>query len=75
MHEYDAIIAGASFAGLAAADSLEGDILLIDRKDIGTRQTSACATFTSVLEELGCRNSIIQEFDTITLHIPEEKKG
>ena len=74
MHEYDAIIAGASFAGLAAADSLEGDILLIDRKDIGTRQTSACATFTSVLEELGCRNSIIQEFDTLTLHIPEEKK-
>jgi len=74
MHEYDAIIAGASFAGLAVADILEGDILLIDRKDIGTRQTSACATFTSVLEELGCRNSIIQEFDTITLHIPEEKK-
>lgn len=74
MHEYDVIIAGASFAGLAAADSLEGDILLIDRKDIGTRQTSACATFTSVLEELGCRNSILQEFDTLTLHIPEEKK-
>jgi len=45
MHEYDAIIAGASFAGLAAADNLEGDILLIDRKEIGTRQTSACATF------------------------------
>lgn len=74
MHEYDAIIAGASFAGLAAADSLEGDILLIDRKGIGTRQTSACATFTSVLEELGCKNSILQEFDTLTLHIPEEKK-
>lgn len=74
MHEYDAIIAGASFAGLAAADILEGDILLIDRKDIGTGQTSACATFTSALEELGCRNSILQEFDTLTLHIPEEKK-
>ncbi|MFZ3383922.1 MAG: NAD(P)/FAD-dependent oxidoreductase [Candidatus Methanoperedens sp.] len=74
MHEYDAIIAGASFAGLAAADSLDGDILLIDRKEIGTRQTSACATFTSVLEELGCRSSIMQEFDTLTLHIPDEKK-
>jgi flavin-dependent dehydrogenase len=74
MHEYDAIIAGASFAGLAAADNLEGDILLIDRKEIGTGQTSACATFIPVLEELGCRNSILQEFDTLTLHIPEERK-
>ena len=74
MHEYDAIIAGASFAGLAAADSLEGDILLLDRKEIGTRQTSACATFTSVLEELGCKSSILQDFDTLTMHIPEEKK-
>ena len=74
MHEYDAIIAGASFAGLAAADSLEGDILLLDRKEIGTRQTSACATFTSVLEESGCKSSTMQEFDTLTLHIPDEKK-
>ncbi|VVB54522.1 Uncharacterised protein [uncultured archaeon] len=74
MHEYDAIIAGASFAGLAAADSLEGDILLLDRKEIGTRQTSACATFTSVLEDSGCKSSILQEFDTLTLHIPDEKK-
>src|SRR3990172_5658407 len=74
MHDYDAIIAGASFAGLAAADDLEGDILLIDRKEIGTRQTSACATFTSVLEGLGCRSSIMQEFTTLILHIPEERK-
>lgn len=74
MREYDAIIAGASFAGLTAADNLEGDILLIDRKQIGTGQTSACATFTSVLEGVGCGNSIIQEFDTLVLHIPEERK-
>ncbi|MFZ3166197.1 MAG: hypothetical protein WA130_01190 [Candidatus Methanoperedens sp.] len=74
MHENDAIIAGASFAGLAAADSLDGDILLLDRKEIGTRQTSACATFTSVLEDSGCKSLIMQEFDTLTLHIPDEKK-
>ncbi len=73
MPDFDAIIAGASFAGLAVADGLEGDILLIDRKAIGSRQTSACATFTSLLEDLGCRNSAIQEFDTLVLHIPEER--
>ncbi len=74
MLEYDAIIAGASFAGLIAADNIEGNILLIDRKEIGTHQTSSCATFTSVLEGLGCRNTILQEFDTLILHIPEERK-
>ncbi len=74
MPEYDAIIAGGSFAGLIAADNIEGDILLIDKKEIGSGQTSACATFTSVLEELGCRNSILQEFNTLILHIPEERK-
>lgn len=74
MPEYDAIIAGASFAGLIAADNIEGNILLIDRKDIGSGQTSACATFTSVLEGLGCRSSILQEFDTLVLHIPEERE-
>jgi flavin-dependent dehydrogenase len=73
MLEYDAIIAGASFAGLAVADNLDCDILLIDRKKIGSKQTSACATFTSVLEGLGCKSSILQEFDTLVLHIPEER--
>ncbi|VVB96705.1 Digeranylgeranylglycerophospholipid reductase [uncultured archaeon] len=74
MSEYDTIIAGASFAGLIAADNIEGTVLLIDRKEIGTHQTSSCATFTSVLEGLGCRNTILQEFDTLILHIPEERK-
>lgn len=73
MSDYDAIIAGASFAGLTVADNLDGDILLIDRKEIGRKQTSACATFTSVLEELGCKNCILQEFDTLALHVPEER--
>ena len=74
MYDHDAIIAGASFAGLILADNLDGDILLIDRKEIGSKQTSACATFTSVLDGLGCRNSILQEFDELVMHIPEERK-
>lgn len=73
MSDYDAIIAGASFAGLTAAEGIDGNLLLIDMKEIGSKQTSACATFTSILEEFGCKNSILQEFDTLVLHIPEEK--
>jgi glycine/D-amino acid oxidase-like deaminating enzyme len=42
---WDVIIAGASFAGLAAAVELAGShrVLLIDRDQIGASQTSACA--------------------------------
>jgi len=74
MRSYDAIIAGASFAGLAVASNIEGDILLIDRKEIGTNQTSACGTFYKVIEEFNCERSILQTFDTLILHCPEEKK-
>ncbi len=74
MRDYDAIIAGGSFAGLVLADNIEANTLLIEKKEIGSHQTSACATFTSLLEELGCRNSILQEFNTLVLHIPEERE-
>lgn len=35
--KYDAIIIGASFAGLAVASRLRGNILLIDKKEIETK--------------------------------------
>lgn len=57
---YDVIIAGASFAGLAVASRLKGKILLIDQNDIGSRQTSACATLLRVARSLGCEDSILQ---------------
>jgi len=49
---YDAIIVGASFAGLAVASRLRGNVLIIDKKDIGTGQTSACGTLLSVPQAL-----------------------
>jgi flavin-dependent dehydrogenase len=70
---YDVIIAGASFAGLSVASQLEGDILLIDRKEIGAGQTSACATFYKTLEKLGCENSVIQTFNKIVLHLKKRE--
>jgi digeranylgeranylglycerophospholipid reductase len=69
--DYDAIICGASFAGLATARELAGArVLLLDRYDIGERQTSACAAPTAWLEVLGLERSIRQTFDRLVLHTP-----
>ncbi len=66
--KYDAIIVGASFAGLAVASRLRGDILLIDRKDIGTGQTSACGTPLSVVQPLQCMDSVLQVYHRGFIH-------
>ena len=61
----DVLICGASFAGLALARELEGTgarVLMLDRYEIGERQTSACAAPTEWLERLGLRDSIRQSF-------------
>ena len=45
----DVLVCGASFAGLAVARELAGsgaDVLVVDRYEIGERQTSACAAPT-----------------------------
>lgn len=72
--EYDAIIAGASFAGLGVARKLKGNILLIDRKPgIGAIQRSTCCTFVHTLKKLGCEESILQITKTVILHIGSNK--
>lgn len=60
---YDVIVAGASFAGLAVATRIKGKTLLIDRKDIGTFPTSACATFYDLLKKMGCEDALLKVFD------------
>lgn len=67
--KYDAIIAGASFAGLAAASRLKGKILIIDQNDIGSRQTSACATLLRVPQNLGCQDSVLQIHNEGYIHL------
>ena len=73
MGEHDVLICGASFAGLAVARELAGagaDVLVIDRYEIGERQTSACGIPTEWLRALGLEDSARQEFDTLVVHTP-----
>lgn len=68
--KYNAIIAGASFAGLSVVRQLRGNILLIDQKrEIGAGQKSTCCTFYQTLKNLGCEESILQIIDRVILHI------
>ena len=67
------LICGASFAGLAAARELAGSgasVLVIDRYEIGERQTSACACPTPWLEALGLADSIKQELPYMSFSTP-----
>ena len=68
---YDVVICGASFAGLAVARELRASrarVLVLDRYDIGEKQTSACCAPTEWLENLGLAASIKQTFETMALH-------
>jgi flavin-dependent dehydrogenase len=71
--DYDVLICGASFAGLSVARELAGSgarVMVVDRYEIGERQTSACAAPTAWLERLGLGASIRQTFDTLVVHTP-----
>jgi len=71
--ERDVLICGASFAGLAIARELAGsgaDVLIVDRYEIGERQTSACGIPTEWLARLGLMESERQRFDTLVMHTP-----
>lgn len=68
MTNYDVIIVGGSFAGLAVASRLRGKVLLIDRKEIGTGQTSACLTLLSTLRQIGTQDSVVQTYSQGYMH-------
>jgi digeranylgeranylglycerophospholipid reductase len=69
----DVLICGASFAGLAVARELAGcgaEVLVIDRYEIGERQTSACGIPTEWLTRLSLQGSLRQTFDQLLVHTP-----
>jgi len=77
--DYDVLICGASFAGLAVARELAGAtrpdssparVLMIDRYEIGERQTSACGIPTAWLEALDLMGSHRQTFSELVVNTP-----
>ncbi len=71
----DVLVCGASFAGLAVARELargghDARVLVVDRYEIGERQTSACAAPTPWLEAMGVSAAIRQELPCMAFHTP-----
>jgi menaquinone-9 beta-reductase len=70
---WDVLVCGASFAGLAVCRELSGSgarVLMVDRYEVGERQTSACAAPTGWLEALGLDDAIRQTFADLVIHTP-----
>lgn len=73
----DVVICGASFAGLAVARELAGsgaDALVLDRYEIGERQTSACGVPTDWLRATGLIGAERQRFSSLLIHTPHGSK-
>ncbi|HEX8744953.1 MAG TPA: NAD(P)/FAD-dependent oxidoreductase [Thermoleophilaceae bacterium] len=71
--DHDVLVCGASFAGLTVARELAGSgarVLIVDRYEVGERQTSACAAPTGWLHALGLEESIKQTFAELVVHTP-----
>ncbi len=69
----DVLVCGASFAGLAVASELAdagAQVLVIDRYEIGERQTSACAMPTLWMQALDLTGSLRQTFGELVVHTP-----
>src|ERR671919_1673207 len=69
----DVLVCGASFAGLAVARELAGSgarVLVLDRYEIGERQTSACGIPTEWLRVMGLMGSHRQTFGRLVIHTP-----
>lgn len=75
----DVLICGASFAGLAVARELAGAtradgsparVLIVDRYEIGERQTSACGIPTRWLEALDLMGAHRQTFGELVVNTP-----
>jgi flavin-dependent dehydrogenase len=74
---YDVLICGASFAGLAVARELAGsgaEVMIVDRYEVGERQTSACGIPTDWLRATGLMEAERQRFDSLVIHTSHGSK-
>jgi len=70
---WDVIVCGASFAGLAVARELQGSgarVLVLDRYEVGERQTSACGIPTTWIDAMHLREAHQQTFGDLVIHTP-----
>src|SRR3954471_16255001 len=71
--ECDVLVCGGSFAGLAVARELRGSgarVLVVDRYEIGERQTSACGIPTEWLRAMELMGAHRQKFGRLVVHTP-----
>ncbi|HVH31919.1 MAG TPA: hypothetical protein VNA31_09715 [bacterium] len=82
--DYDVVIAGGSFAGLAVAqqlgrsrdensDTCQPRIALLDRAPVGDGVTSACAAPDAIVRAMGAADSILQVHDRLVIHTPSSE--
>ena len=74
--DFDVVVCGASFAGLTVARELTGSgarVLLLDRYEIGERQTSACGIPTEWLRVLDMIDVELQRFGELVVHTPGQR--
>ncbi|MBI3976378.1 MAG: hypothetical protein HY334_08320 [Armatimonadetes bacterium] len=65
----EVLIAGASFAGLAAARALGPRALLVDRAPLGAGVTSACGAPVAIVERMGAGASILQRQNHLVIDV------
>ena len=67
--DYDVVIVGGSFAGLAVAMQLRGwRVLIIDQHTIGSHQMSACGTPRTTACAVGAQASALETHGNLMLH-------
>lgn len=66
--DYDAIVCGGSFAGLAAASQIGGRVLVVDSQPIGAGETSASAVPLECLQRMELLECVEQVHQDIVLH-------
>jgi flavin-dependent dehydrogenase len=82
--DFDVVIAGASFAGLAVAQRLgrsqaqrsgtrQRRVAVLDRAPVGDGVTSACAAPATIVRAMGAGDSIRQVHDRLVFHTPSSQ--
>ncbi len=65
---YQVAVAGASFAGLAVAQVVQGRLVVVDPKPLGEGQTSACGAPLAVVQQAGAGRAVQQVHRALVVH-------